>query len=757
MVIFAAAAFITSVWRRLAYGLAYAVAWLILKCLYRVKTKGLDFLPKVGPGLIVCNHISMLDGIFLYMNAPRRVRFLVWAPYFKIPIIGACLRLGGAIPIDENGRARDLVLSLHAASEVLSRGELLGIFAEGALTRSGAMLPFRRGFSIILKKAPAPIIPACIDRLWGSIFSYRSGRLYWKWPSKWRYPVLLMFGKPLPPGSEAWQVRQEVQKLQADCFNYRKREHKPVHRQFVRIACRHPFRSALIDAQTDVRLNNIKTLVGASLMAARLRRRLDPNKNVGLLLPTVLGGALANIAVALLGKTAVNLNYTASMEAVLSAMKQCGLKQVVTSKAFRAKLNLDLGPEVEYIDLEDIRKEISTISRITTLLSFMILPGYVVEYWFLRLGQHGIDDLATIIFSSGSTGDPKGVMLSQHNIISNIESAAQALNIHVTDRLLAVLPFFHSFGYTVTLWLPLIAGASTVYYPDPRQGKEIGEITQKYGCTIFVATPTFLRFYLRRCEPEQFKTVRLLVTGAEKLPLRLANDFKAKMGIEPYEGYGCTELSPVVSVNVLDVDVDGMRQIGHKPGTIGQPVPGVAVKIVDPNTLSPLPPGTAGMLLVFGPNVMVGYLGRPDATAAAMQNGWYITGDIAKIDDDGFITITDRLSRFSKIGGEMVPHQRVEDEIHNLLGTTDRIVAVTGVPDEKKGERLIVLHTKLETSAITDLTTRLATSGLPNLWLPDDRAFFEIPEMPVLGSGKLDLQRLKKLTQELVPQSRGVD
>lgn len=736
---------------RLMYGLCYTLAWLFQKLIYRVKVHGLANFPAKGPALVVCNHVSMLDGLFLYLNAPRKIRFLVWAPYFKVPVLGSILRLGGAIPIDGEGRPRDIITALRAASDHLRQGEVVGIFAEGALSRTGAMLPFRRGMETILKKAPAPILPACIDRLWGSVFSYRGGKLYWKRPTKWRYPVAINFGSVLPAGTAAWQVRQAVQKLQADCFNLRKYEHKPVHRQYVRVACRHPFRSALLDATSKTELNNIKALTGAVLMARRLRRKLDAgNRNVGLLLPTVLGGALANIAVALQGKTAVNLNYTASKESVLSAMKQCGLRQIITSKVFRQKLNLDLGPDVEFIDLEDIRKEITSFARISTLVSLLLLPGAVTEYLVLGLGSHTVDDLATIIFSSGSTGDPKGVMLSHHNIISNVEQAAQALDILVTDRLLAVLPFFHSFGYTVTLWLPLLCGASTVYYPDPRQGKEIGDLVENYRCTIFVATPTFLRFYLRRCEAHQFKTIRLMVTGAEKLPPPLAEEFEKKFGVTVLEGYGCTELSPVVSVNVPDVEVNGVKQIGHKKGTIGQPVPGCAVRIVDPETHRELPPGEPGMLCVFGPNIMVGYLGRPEQSAAALLDGWYVTGDIAKLDDDGFITITDRLSRFSKIAGEMVPHLRVEDELQAIVGTTDRVFAVTGVPDEKKGEKLVVLHLKLEGASREEVCRKLAASGLPNLWVPDERCYFEIAEMPVLGSGKLDLQRLKAQALELV-------
>ncbi len=731
---------------RVGYYSCYVLVWLLMKIAYRVRVVGMDQLPAHGPALLVCNHVSFLDGLFIYLHAPRTIRFLVWEPYFKVPILGSLLRSGGAIPIAGEGTPRDLIRSLRSASEVLKQGGLVGIFAEGALSRTGMMLPFRRGFEQILKRSPAPIIPVALDRLWGSIFSYESGKVYWKWPKQWRYPVTLMIGQPMPADSPAWSVRQAVQKLMADSFNLRRLEHPPAHRLFVRMACKHPFRSCYIDPTPPGReLNFLKALTGAVLIKQRLQRRLGSEPMTGLLLPTVLGGALANIAVALCRKTAVNLNYTASKEAVLSAIQQCGIKQIVSSRQFRHRINIDLGSDVQYIDLEDIQREITPLMRLCTLIWLLLLPRVLIEYVWLKLGSHSCNDLATVIFSSGSTGDPKGVMLSHHNIMSNLESASQALNIRHTDRLLAVLPFFHSFGYTVTLWLPVLMGASTVYYPDPRQAKEVGEAAGKYRCTIFVATPTFLRFYLRRCQKEEFAHIRLLVTGAEKLPRSLADEFEKKFGFQPLEGYGCTELSPVVSVNVPDVEVDGFRQVGHKPGTIGQPIPGVAVAIVHPETNEPLPPGEPGMLLVYGPNVMEGYLHRPEQTREVIRDGWYVTGDIAQIDEDGFLTITDRLSRFSKMGGEMVPHQRIEEEIQTILGTPERVVAVTGVPDERKGERLVVLHAPLTSLTLDELFDRLKQAGLPNLWLPDRNCFFEVPEIPILGSGKLDLRAVKQL------------
>lgn len=724
--------------------------WVLIHFLYRIKLVNVENVPATGPALLVCNHVSFMDGLIIWLNLRRRSRFIIWAPFTKMPGLRLLLWLARVIPIDASVGPRSIARALREASDALAKGELVGIFAEGSITRTGFMLPFNRGFEQILRKTPVPIIPTALDRLWGSIFSYQGGKFIWKRPQRFPYPVTIAFGKPMPPESKAWQVRQAVQRLLADCFNLRIDDHKPAHRQFVRMASRNPWRPCLIDPTPHgKRLNYLETLVAARLIAHRLENKVHNMQMVGLLLPTSVGGALANIAVSLLGKTTVNLNYTASKEAILSAIQQCNIRHVVTSKVFQERIKLDLGENVTQIYLEDIVARIDQFRKLKTYLSTLLLPTWFLERFVLRLHTHSSHDLATVIFSSGTTGDPKGVMLSHHNIVSNIESACQAIDPGPKDRLLGVLPFFHSFGY-VALWIPLLVGASSVCYPDPRQAKEIGEFCRRFRCTLFIMTPTFLRFFIRRCDAGDFKSLRLLVTGAEKLPRSLAEDFAKKFGIYPMEGYGCTELSPVAAVNVPDWrDDDGHVQIGHRPGTIGQPIPGVAAKVVEPNTFETLTPGQEGLLLIYGPNVMVGYLNRPEMTRDVMRDGWYITGDIAMIDEDGFITITDRLSRFSKVAGEMVPHQRIEDELHKLLGTTERICAVTGVPDERKGERLVVLHAPLNGVTATQLYDRLARSGLPNLWLPDANCFLEIPELPILGSGKLDLQRVKKLAVEL--------
>jgi acyl-[acyl-carrier-protein]-phospholipid O-acyltransferase/long-chain-fatty-acid--[acyl-carrier-protein] ligase len=343
-------------------------------------------------------------------------------------------------------------------------------------------------------------------------------------------------------------------------------------------------------------------------------------------------------------------------------------------------------------------------------------------------------------------------MLTHYNIMSNIEQMGQTFMLGKGDVLLGVLPFFHSFGFTVTLWLPAVMGVAVAFHPSPLDLVAVSELVRDYRVTFLLATPTFLQAYTRRCLPEDFGSLQYVVVGAEKLPEALALAFEDRFGIRPLEGYGATECSPVVAVNTRDFRAPGFRQVGAKRGRIGHPLPGVSVRIVDPETRERLPVNTPGLMLVRGPNVMKGYLGRPDKTAEVFQDGWYVTGDIAAEDEDGFLTITDRLSRFSKIGGEMVPHIKIEEKLQELADSPEKQFVVTGAPDGKKGERLVVLHT-LEPDALKPVIEKLGKSELPNLWIPRANQFFRIDALPHLGSGKLDLRRVREIANEKSAES----
>jgi len=535
-----------------------------------------------------------------------------------------------------------------------------------------------------------------------------------------------------------------VQDLQVAAYRNRKKRMATLHRAFISTARRHPLRFAMADMRVkQMRFGAV--LSSTIFLARRLRKQWEGQQMVGILLPPSAAGAMVNFAAMLAGKVPVNLNYTASNEILESCARQCELQTVVTSKAFLERVPLKVPGKT--LLLEEIAAAPRFKEKLVAFLLGWFLPASLLEKVLGNRTPQKLDDLATVIFSSGSTGDPKGVMLSHYNIMSNIQQIAQTFMLGRHDRLLGVLPFFHSFGFTVTLCMPAVIGVGVVYHPSPLDLTAISDRVRDYRLTFLLATPTFLQAYMRRCKPEDFGSLQFVLVGAEKLPERVALAFEDQFGIRPLEGYGCTECSPVVSVNTRDFRAPGFRQVGAKRGRIGHPLPGVSVRIVDPDTRERREVGTPGLLLVHGPNVMLGYLGKPEKTAEVLQDGWYTTGDIAAEDEDGFLTITDRLSRFSKIGGEMVPHIKIEEKLHELAESAEKIFVVTAVPDGKKGERLVVLHT-LAPDALKPVLEKLSSSGLPNLWIPRANQFFHIDELPHLGTGKLDLRRIHEVAIE---------
>ncbi|MGQ0809987.1 MAG: acyl-[ACP]--phospholipid O-acyltransferase [Nitrospiraceae bacterium] len=718
---------------------------ILTNSIYRLQIVGHHHMPHVGGALLVPNHVSFIDGLLLIASIDRPIRFVVDAEYVNQPLFKPFLKALRVIPISSQGGFRVILRALRDAGASLDQGDVVCIFPEGQITRTGALLPFRRGFERIVKGRQVPIIPVHLDRVWGSIFSFVGGRFLTKWPERIPYPVTVSFGSPLPSDTAPHELRQAIQELGEAAWRLRKSDRRPLHRAFIRAMRRHPFRFVMADV-TRPHVSCLQALIGSIVLARLLRTQWQGQRNVGLLLPPTVAGALVNVAALLCGKTSVNLNYTMGRAGLEFAVRQANLQTVLTSRKFVEKAKLDLPEGATILWLEDLAATISPTHKTFAALLALLAPARMIERTCGQSRRVTMDDLATIIFSSGSTGEPKGVMLSHFSIDANAQGAAQVLHLAKTDTILGILPLFHSFGYLV-FWLVSLNGIAIVFHPSPLDAAAIGELIVRHHVTFLVATPTFLQLYQRRCTPEQLSTVRVVLTGAEKLPERLAQAFHDRFGIRPIEGYGVTECAPVIAVNTPDFRAAGFFQPASRRGTVGQPLPGVSVRIVDPETFGPLPPGAPGMLLVRGPNVMQGYLGRDDLTAQAMRDGWYITGDIAMLDDDGFLTITDRLSRFSKIGGEMVPHGKIEEALHQAASSETQVFAVTGVPDDRKGERLVVLHT-LDESFIPAILEKVTASGLPNLFVPHRDHFIKVNSLPVLGTGKLDLRELKRIALE---------
>jgi len=720
------------------------ILWVLTHLFYRVRVIGRGNVPRQGGALLVCNHMSFIDAVMLLAAARRPIRFLIFKDIYELPLVRPWARMVRAIPISSEQRPRDLIRSLREATDSIRRGELVCIFAEGQITRTGQLLPFRRGMERIMKGVDAPIVPVNLHGLWGSIFSFEGGRFLWKRPRRIPYPVTVSFGRPLPGTSTAFDVRQAVQELGTQAFSRDRQSAITLDHAFVRTARRYRRHFLMADSRVP------KASFGAALtktifVARRLAPHWREQQMVGILVPPSVGGALVNFAASFLGRVPVNLNYTASSEVIASCAQQCDLRTVVTSKVFLERFP-NLRIPAKSLLLEDLLANPTLGEKLSALL-ISWLPFKLLKR-ALGARASSIDDLATIIFSSGSTGDPKGVMLTHYNIASNVQQVMQVFRLDSDDRILGILPFFHSFGFTITLWLPALTGVGVVFHPSPLDASTISELVSKYRVTLLIATPTFLQAYIRRCSPEHFGSLKYVLVGAEKLSERVANAFEDTFGIRPLEGYGCTECSPVVAVNGPGFRAPGFRQVAAKRGRVGHPLPGISVRIVDPETGNMLGADQPGLLRVKGPNVMQGYLGRPEKTAEVLKDAWYTTGDIVSMEADGFLTITDRLTRFSKIGGEMVPHIRIEDKLQELAQVAEQKFVVTAVADEKKGERLVVLHT-LSDDTLKDVLEKLAASELPALWKPRPNSFFRVETLPYLGTGKLDLRAVKQRAVEL--------
>jgi acyl-[acyl-carrier-protein]-phospholipid O-acyltransferase/long-chain-fatty-acid--[acyl-carrier-protein] ligase len=491
----------------------------------------------------------------------------------------------------------------------------------------------------------------------------------------------------------------------------------------------------------------LKRIIDREVLQSRFKS-IEDEKHVGVLLPPTVPAVVVNMALTLSRRVAVNLNYTVSESIINRCIEQAQIKHVLTSRKVMEKLGMNLNAQVVY--LEDLKDKATLGDKIVAFTQSKFLPEGMLASQF-QLHKNKPDDRLTIIFTSGSTGIPKGVPLTFNNIASNVQGFDATIHVKEEDCFLGILPFFHSFGYTGTLWAVGCLPCSGAFHYNPLEPKQIAKLIETYKCTIVLGTPTFLRGFLKRIEPEQFKTVDVVVVGAEKMPIPLAQAFEERFGVRPIEGYGTTELSPVVAVNVPPSrarTLEGKNAL--REGSVGKPIPGVharAVSLEDHSKV--LGPDQSGMIEISGPNVMQGYLNQPELTAKVMNNGWYITGDVGFVDADGFIHITGRESRFSKIGGEMVPHIQIEEELNKIVGGDEDILklAVCGVPDEKKGEKIIVLYTELpeEPDAIIK---KLIAAGLPSIYIPSPDGFIKVDAIPILGTGKLDLRGLQNLAKE---------
>jgi acyl-[acyl-carrier-protein]-phospholipid O-acyltransferase / long-chain-fatty-acid--[acyl-carrier-protein] ligase len=717
----------------------YFFSLLILRLIYRVKAIGVENLP-TGGCLLVPNHITWVDALVLQLACPRPVHFIIDEEFYNNPMLRWVLQIARAIPINRR-KPRE---AIRRASEQIQADQMVCIFPEGQLSRTGSLARLQRGYEMIARHAKAPVVPVFLDQLWGSIFSFRGGKFFRKWPRQFPYRATVGFGPPLRPDEATLaRVHEDLLRIGADCFEQRPELREHLGHRALRGLKRAPFATLVIDGTDDSSLSRGKLLGVALALARHLRARI-PEKRIAIVLPAGKGAVIANLATALADKIPVGLNFTAPTEAIKSAIDRAEIETAISAEQFRSRFpNLPWPRNMVMLDqlLPKLKWRI-----LFWWIAGIVLPASLIAR-FLHLPRTGGHSEAVLLFTSGSSGEPKGVVLSHHNVIGNVAQFTVMLDAGPDDRLLASLPFFHSFGCTVTLWYPLIEGTPIITYPNPLDATKNAALVEKYKVTVMLATPTFLRAYLRKAEREQLRSARLVIVGAEKMPLDLSEKFRERFNKCVYEGYGLTETTPVVSVNLPDPipeRPDVVVQPLYRLGSVGKMAAGIAAEIRDPDDdEKKLTIYETGMLWLRGPNIFEGYLDDPKRTAEVLRDRWLKTGDIGRLDEDGFLYIEGRLSRFSKIGGEMVPHEVVEQKIIAALGLDggERRIAICGVPDESKGEALLLLSA--DAIDINALRSKLNEAGVPNLWIPK-RAII-IDAIPTLASGKLDLKQCREI------------
>jgi acyl-[acyl-carrier-protein]-phospholipid O-acyltransferase/long-chain-fatty-acid--[acyl-carrier-protein] ligase len=707
---------------------------------YRLRVEGESRMPKAGGVLLVCNHVSYIDTIILQLASPRPIRFVAYEAFFHVPVLAQVLKAFKTIPVSPT-RAKDAITGAAAA---LREGEVVCIFPEGELTRTGNLTAFRKGFELIARKAGTPVLPVHLDSLWGSIFSFEGDRYFTKLPRRLPYPVAVSFGEPIPAeAATAEAVRRQILDLGEAAFRRRGELDQSLAAALLRALRSTPWRTVVADGAEGKSWKALEILACALALGAKGRAAWK-GRRIGIALPPGPGAVLANLGVVFAGKIPANLNLTAGPEAARACLELGEIETVLTAAPVRAKAASFPWPAAT-LDVEEELKSLPQTGLARAALASLLLPGGLLCRRF-GIAERGGDAEAVLLFTSGSSGMPKGVPLSHRNVLANVAQIRNSNMLRDGDTMLGCLPLFHSLGLTFTLWFPLLQACRLCTTPSPLDAREVGRVAAARRATILLGTPTFLRSWMRRVEPEQFKTLRMTVVGAEKLSDALRGEFQAKFGGEVFEGYGLTECSPVLAVGQpaprCGWGADS-QQLGSRPGSVGRLLPGITYRLLDPDTQEEVKAGNTGVLAVKGANVFGGYLKQPELTAAVLRDGWFTTGDLVRVEEDGFVFIEGRLTRFSKIGGEMVPHGKIEEALQAgplAQGKEGAVFVVVGVPDEAKGEALVLLTTAgADAAAVREA---LAAAGLPNLWIPKEVR--NVEKIPVLGSGKVDLKGCKE-------------
>ena len=728
-------------------GLRFAFAFVFR---YRVKILGVDKIPESGPVLLIGPHFSFIDWAVLQMCSPRPLRIAsnrnTWADWYQKWLAH------GKFLININ--RRDPKPAMQEIRQALLNNEAVVIFPEGEVSKSPNISKFSLDYSDAIVDTDAQIVPFYIQGLWGGRYSQVSEAIMR--PQAFNRMVSVGFGSPMPANATENEIRDSIERLSVSTWDLALSHYKSIVPTWLKAMKKRKNRPILIDpAGKHVSGYDMIRLVRT--FRKKIKNASHGEKNIGFMIPTSRDAALGMLSILSCGKTSVNLNYTSPVDVILICMKNANIHTIITTRPFYEKLCnknaafAEIAKAAKMIYLDEEESKIGFIQSFISYAYVIAMPRLLLGFEFTK---SKLTDTAFILFSSGSEGTPKGVLLSHKNIIANAIQTDCMIRLRRGDVMTAELPLFHSFGLTMTFMMPLLDGVPMVLCPDPTDIKTLARVCAQYKATILMGTPTFVRAFSsnRWVHPMCLDSIRYIVGGAEKVRQEMRESFKLKFGKDIFEAYGATELSPLVTINSPNVLLDDFLTMEKCTDleSVGHYIPGTKAAIIDPETNEFLPLGSEGMVTFAGPQVMLGYLNNPEKTAEVIfeKDGlrWYKTGDKGLLTEDGFVRLLGRYSRFAKLGGEMISLIAVEARLHETGLMEGLEYAVVAIPDSVKGERIVLLY--VGEANQDDLQRSLRKSGMPALMIPG--SVFHVESIPKLGSGKWDFTNMKKLAISLM-------
>lgn len=604
------------------------ILWLVTNTIYRITTLHRERIPLTGGALIVANHLSYLDAFLVQMATHRHIRFVMDKSIYHLPVVHSFFKMMGAIPIYSRRHGEKYEAAFAKIKDALEQGEIVCIFPEGQITRTGQTFKFKEGMERILQETPCPVIPIFLHGIWGSVLSYKGERFFGKSPLYFHTPITVTVGNPLPPTTTAFEAREATLALSVEHYETRKSNQMLLHEKVLQRAKKYPFQPCFKNEQGRW-VTYLRVCLEAKSIAKKIQSQFA-DSTIGIALPNSVDAVVLNLALALCGKVSVNINTQFSNEQQAKVLKDCQIKTVITTEALAQKHQ---GAHTcQWIAFSFLKERFGWKQRFQATLNLFTMPVCKQS-----LSKGALDQTFTIIYTPGTRGEPKGVCWSQHNLIANLEGFLQLTLADTKGKMISTLPFFHAYGLNVSCWLPLLAGIPTIFSQNNDLPEALVALIKKEKAQHLVSAPDLLAMLAEKQLPLSSKTLKYVIYGGKSLSNDMVEFFVNTWNVEMLQGYGTAECSPLVALNVPSASSHNYQQIGNRQGSLGRPIPGILIKILHPETQEPCALGETGVLWVGGPSITKGYIQSSKEDSELLKEGWFCTEDRVSMDANGFL------------------------------------------------------------------------------------------------------------------------